>query len=43
MEAKRVGDTKRLEEIEAERKAEWEAFERELLPGLREQLSGLKG
>jgi hypothetical protein len=43
MEAKRVGDTKRLEEIKAERKADWEAFERELLPGLREQLSGLKG
>jgi hypothetical protein len=29
MEAKRVGDNKRLEEIEAERKADWEAFERE--------------
>jgi hypothetical protein len=33
MEAKRVGDTKRLEEIAAERKADWEAFERELLAG----------
>jgi hypothetical protein len=43
MEAKRVGDTKRLEEIEAERKADWEAFEREMLPGLRESLAGLKG
>jgi len=31
MEAKRVGDTKRIEEIEAERKADLEAFERELL------------
>jgi hypothetical protein len=34
MEAKRVGDTKRLEEIEAERKADWEAFERGLLARL---------
>jgi hypothetical protein len=34
MEAKRVGDTKRLEEIEAERKADWEAFEQGLLAGL---------
>jgi hypothetical protein len=31
MEAKRVGDTKRLEEIAAERKADWEAFEQKLL------------
>jgi hypothetical protein len=30
MEARRVGDTKRLEEIETERKDDWEAFEREL-------------
>jgi hypothetical protein len=28
MEARRVGDTRRLEEIETERKADWEAFER---------------
>jgi hypothetical protein len=34
MEAKRVGDTKRLEEIAAERKADWEAFEQGLLAGL---------
>jgi hypothetical protein len=34
MEAKRVGDTKRLAEIAAERKADWEAFERELSAGL---------
>jgi hypothetical protein len=27
MEARRVGDTKRLEEIEAEREAEWKVFE----------------
>ena len=31
MEAKRVGDTKRLEEIEAERKADFEKWEREVL------------
>ena len=31
MEAKRVGDTKRLAEIAAERKADWEAFEQGLL------------
>jgi hypothetical protein len=31
MEAKRVGDTKRLEEIEAERKADFEKWEREFL------------
>ena len=36
MEAQRVGDTKRLEEIEAERKADWEAFERKLLSGHRD-------
>src|SRR4029077_4101240 len=31
MAARRAGDTKRLEEIEVERKADWEAFERGLL------------
>jgi hypothetical protein len=31
MEAKRVGDTKRLEEIAAERKADFEKWEREFI------------
>ncbi len=31
MEAKRAGDTKRLEKIAAERKDAWEVFERELI------------
>ena len=31
MEARRVGDVRRLEEIEAERKDSWETFERELI------------
>jgi hypothetical protein len=38
MEARRVGDTKRLEEIETERKDDWEAFERELITGIKNDL-----
>ena len=34
MEARRVGDTKRLEEIEAERKADFEKWEREATASL---------
>ena len=34
MEARRVGDTKRLEEIEAERKADFEKWEREAFASL---------
>jgi hypothetical protein len=34
MEARRVGDIRLLEEIEAERKADWEAFERNLSTSL---------